>query len=1347
MKSKLLQLLGLLYLIINSQYIFAKAEYSPHFRKINVNTGLSESSVYCILQDSKGYMWFGTKDGLNKYDGNSFRIFKGVNSNQADSQTLQNNFIRCLIQGNDSTIFIGTDAGLYVMNRLHESITYIDTKQFSDYQITSAITSLMEDKNGNIWIGTMLQGLYLYNPTEQTLQKIIAKGHKLEQKAIWAIYEDLSGDVWVGTRGGLLKYNKQKKKLEAIENMFYDIYQAEHEVLSICEDPRGYLWLGMWDDGLRMYDKKNNRYQSFYNKDTEAYHITHIRTLYCFSTNTILIGSDDGLYEFNTETKEIQRIDKPHYDYSLSDQSIYSIAKDREGGIWIGTYFGGVNYLPPSGSKIETYKPSIIPFSLSGKAVSQFCEAPNGNLWIGTEDGGLNFLDVQTKKITQPVKTSYHNLHALLMDDTDLWIGTFSRGIDIYNTRTGQLRNIQSTIDDEKTIDDNCVFSLYKTRSNDIYIGTTIGLCRYDRKSNSFIRIQEVRAFVYDIKEDETGNLWVATYGTGIKKREANTGKWIDYNQIKTIEDQIVNAKLISIYIDQQKRLFITSEGRGLFQYDYNTDSFTNITEADGLPNNVVYGILDDEDGNLWMSTNKGIAYFSSDLKNKKLYTVEDGLQSNQYNFKSFYKSRDGKLYFGGVNGFNCFYPSDLREKENRTLPSADITRFSLLADNDKELSIEIDQALKTSQKIVLPHNKASFSISYICLSYVAEPNNQYAYRLLNADKKWIFVGNNKTVTYVNLAPGEYEFQVKASNNDGVWNEEASSIQIKILPPLWLTTGAKISYLIIASLLIAFVIRFYVKKRTEKHKRQMHRFKREQETKAYKSKISFFTAIAHEIRTPLSLIRAPLEEIIHSKDGNESTKYNLSIIERNSNQLTELIDRLLNLQKMDSIRYKLNPEKVNLYTITYELYERFKITCEKKRIDFSLKASSQDLIVNTDVSAYQVIISNLLTNAIKFTQNKIIIDIEQKSANTYTVSIEDNGIGIPDKEKAYIFNPFYQTNQNNKNGGTGVGLYMAKQFSDILDGSLEVIDAIPSGTIFKFSFPNITQTEPNHPKEIMINLSEEVENDAKTVETVNTVQKENNRPTILVVDDNVEIVSYLENSLKEDYLVYTAHSAHEAFNLLKNDVLYDLIISDIMMPEIDGISFTKTIKSDSELNHIPIILLSAKTENSTKVEGLNSGADLFIEKPFSILFLKAQIQSLFKNRKKLIEIFNKKPFATYKAEFTSKNDKDFLKRVDIIIELQIADDSFSVESLAEQMGVSRSLLQRKLKRICQITPNEYIRDYKLKRACLLLLEKDIRINEVAFRVGFGSASYFTKVFTKVYGISPKEFINEHTENI
>ena len=642
-------------------------------------------------------------------------------------------------------------------------------------------------------------------------------------------------------------------------------------------------------------------------------------------------------------------------------------------------------------------------------------------------------------------------------------------------------------------------------------------------------------------------------------------------------------------------------------------------------------------------------------------------------------------------------------------------------------------QHINKKESVRLKYNNSSFTISFISLSFIAPTKNQYAYKLEGVDEDWIRIGNNRSVTYVNLAPGKYTFRVKASNNHNIWNENGAELRFEILPPFWFSLPAKILYFIAVLLLIYLLFRNYTKKHQIRQQKQLEAYKTEQETLSFKSKIEFFTNIAHEIRTPVSLIKAPLEEIISSGDGNAETKQNLSIIDKNSERLNVLINQLLDFRKMDSAEYTLNPYKFDLTKHLYELYDRFRKTAQKQNIDFQIIVTQQKTVIIFDPDALTKIIGNFLTNALKYGKDKIVMELVHNADGSFTISVSDNGKGIPDALKAKIFDPFYQIRSHENTKGTGIGLSLAKHLSEILGGNIRITDNPTGGSVFSFTFNELAENQSTR------GYQEEEANNL----TDAPIFKPEEKTHILVVEDNPEMLHFIENSLKTDYNVNTAGDASQAMSMIDENS-YDLIITDVMMPDTDGIEFTRQLHDNIAYSHIPVILLSAKTDNITKIEGLNAGADVFIEKPFSTAFLKAQIARLLANRKAILDSFNHSPLTPYSILTSNKSDMGFINRLNDEIDKNISDSDFSIESLTDKLYISRSNLQRKLKSICGYTPGDYLRTYRLKKATQLLIEDGLRINEVAYEVGFSSASYFTRCFVKQFGMLPKDFVKQHS---
>ena len=1308
------------------------------FRKYQVNNGLSENTVQAILQDRQGFLWFGTKDGLNRFDGKEYRIFR---NNPLNNGSIGNNFIRTIHEDSNGRLWIGTDNKIFIYNTATENFSPFDIKTAAGVSINSAITAICAENENIIWIGTMTQGAFCYTKDSGKLEQFTENDdfNSVESNLVWRIYKDFSETIWIGTRGGLSRFNRETRNFKKYRPSGNTNNAGDNEVLSIHEDADGDLWLGTWSGGLFKMDKQSQTFSGFFDSNSTPY-ITKIRAINGYEKNKLLIGSDDGLYLMEKTTGVIQRVDDPGDPSSLSDQNVYSIYNDREGGIWIGTYFGGVNYLSANRNAIEHYYQGYSDSYLSGKAVSQFCEDEKGNLWIATEDGGLNYFDVQKKQFRKirPQKTgnglSYHNLHSLLLDGDNLWIGTFSSGIDVLNIKTNTFKNYRFDSGNHNSIDDNCVFSLYKKKNAEIYVGTPFGLSRYNRAENNFERITEVRGFVYDMQEDSHGLFWVATYNDGVFQYNPVTKQWKNYvHNIKSTKSLNFN-KVIDVYVDDKQRLWFASEGRGICKYNYETDDFTTIDETKGLPNNVAYGILDDKYGNIWVSTNMGITKINPETLEMKTYTKEDGLQSNQFNYRSSYKARNGMFYFGGINGFNAFYPDNL--KDNNYVPPVIISAFEVL---DEENPFEPDSLLKTAinreKKITLKYNQASFKIGFISMSYQAVEKNRYACIMEGLEDKWRSVGNQNSLIFSNLEPGEYTFRVKGSNNDGIWNETGDYLQIKILPPFWKSNAAFMFYGLLFISGLFLIIRIFVRNSQKRHKQKIEEIKIEKEKELYDSKISFFTNIAHEIRTPVSLIKAPLENIVNSQQCPPEAKENLLVIERNTEKLLILVNQLLDFRKIEENQYRLSFAQTNVNDFLNDIYMSFKATGNRNNIALTAILPAKPVVANIDKDAIGKVISNLLSNALKFAVQKIEIHLnENKKAGMLEIRVTDDGPGIETELREKVFEPFFQiTNRETqaKTNGTGIGLSLARQLIERHSGKIFITGDKTAKCIFVVQVPT---NLPVTPVETVI--------DDEPADVAKSIHQSHHHPDkmyLLVVEDNEELQNFIEKNLKKEFNVFVANNGEEALKILEESTI-DLVLSDIVMPGIDGLELTRMIKQNEQYSHIPVILLSAKTNISTKIEGLEHGADIYIEKPFSLVYLKAQISSLIENRLRILDKFSKSPFISYGTIANNKRDEEFIQRINAEIEKNILDVDFSIEKLANNLSMSRSNLQRKIKGISGMAPNDYIRVYRLKKAADLLMKEDYRINEICYIVGFNSGSYFAKCFQKQFGVLPKDFV-------
>lgn len=1319
---------------------------SLSFRHYKVENGLSENSIFCSLQDSKGFMWFGTKEGLNRFDGNNFVVY---NQQLNNKKSLGNSFVHALYEDQRKTLWVGTERGIFLYSYLLNTFSFFDKRTPQNTIIDQSVISITEDKSGNIWIAST-NGLYKYNPGTD---KLVVYQHNpknptsINSSHANYVFCDSKGTIWAGTiNGGLTRYNP---KTDNFKNYYFPPVKKGSivSVLKIIEDSQGNLVLGTISDGLIIFDRKTEKAQNYLLGISSEY-IYYFRDILEYSPGVYLIGSEHGLIVFESYSGQITQIRASAVGAnSLSDNAIYSITKDKEGGIWIGTYFGGINYISPKPYMFELFSPLENNNSISGKAISQFCEDPKGNLWIGTEDGGLNYFDTQKKTFKYYPQSgknslSYINVHSLLLDGDNLWIGMFAGGLNVLNIKTGKFKHYTCTAD-PNSLNDNNVFSIYKDATGTIWVGTIEGLNRYNRANDNFDRIGDplLHTFVYDIFQDNTGLLWFGTSGRGAFSYNPLNKVWKHYENNPADPNSLAHNKIISIYQDNKKRLWFGTEGGGLCQYLYNKDHFKTYNLNNGLPNNVVYSVVSDRDY-LWVSTNKGLARFNPESKAIKVFTKADGLQGDQFNFKSGHKTRDGKIYFGGTNGFNAFYPEELRD--NKYVPPVAITNIQIF---NKDVPIApngspLKQSITFTDEITLSHNQSFLNFEFVALSFCAPEKNQYAYKLEGFDKHWITAGNDHKISYTNLPPGHYTLFIKGSNNDGVWNNEGVKLRIRVLPPFWASVWAYLFYIIAIAVLTYYVLKYFRTKREKEEQIRLERMQAQSEIDLYNAKIDFFTNIAHEIRTPLSLIKAPLDSLRKKNKDADSEEY-ISVMERNTNRLMALINQLLDFRKAEKNSYVVNFKQANINEFLQAIYDSFKHFTDSRSLNFELKTPAEALIVQADIECLTKIASNLLSNAIKHAKTKVVLSlvVDKKNQDYYEIQVFDDGDGINESEKEKIFQPFYQIKKDKtKNKGTGIGLALVKLLVELHGGKIGVESTVDEFTRFTVNFPTFKNMITDQDAEIRLPEQIIVPDIApRESKTKDFYLKNNELPALLIVEDNEELNHFLVNYFQEDFTVMSAENGSVAVKLLEN-FSPDLIISDIMMPEMDGLEFCKYVKTNTLYSHIPVVLLTAKTDIKFKIEGLEQGADAYLEKPFSVEHLEAQVINLLESREKLKENLISSPLTPVKSIGKNKADEAFLSEITNIIEANISDIDFSVDDLAQQIAMSRSNLYRKVKGLSGLTPNDFIRLVRLKKAVKLMQDGETRINEICYMVGFNTSSYFAKCFKSQFGILPKDFV-------
>lgn len=1314
--------------------IFCQAqsvEEHYYFKNLSIRNGLSQNTVNAILQDRKGFMWLGTKDGLNRYDGLSFRKFK---HDAANPRSIGNSFITSLYEDFNGNIWVGTDAGVYIYYPEKEAFEEFDCQSLEKTRIERSVSMIAGDKQGRVWIAMEAQGMFCYDARQKLL-----RNYPLSEISsnIKCFTFDSGGTLWLGFYGDGLYYSKDNL---ATVHPYGSPEDGKREfeggvITKIVQGNYNCLYIGSVKEGVSELNLTSGQVRNLLAIDESGESI-FCRDLLPYSDNELWIGTESGIYIYNLRTAQFIHLRASLYDsYSLSDNAIYALYKDREEGLWIGSYFGGVDYYPRQYTYFAKYYPKNIANSLHGKRVREFCRADDGTLWIGTEDGGLNHFNPKTKEFHffEP-SAGFTNIHGLCMDGSHLWVGTFSKGLRVIDTRTGVILRTYTEGHTSHSLNDNSIFSICRTSAGEIYLGTLFGLLRYNRTQDNFDRIPELNGkFVYDIKEDSYGNLWLATYANGAYCYDVSARRWKNYVFDAEDEKSLPYDKVLSVFEDSYRQIWLTTQGGGFCLFHPDTETFTRYGLKDGLPNDVVYQIVEDDDRFLWLTTNNGLVRFDPKTMEMKVFSTANGLPTNQFNYRSGFKDEAGNIYLGSINGFVAFDPRTFAE--NRQVPAVAITDFLLF---NKEVPVgETDSPLKSSitfsDKVVLTADQNSFSFRIAALSYQAPRMNKLMYKLEGFDEGWLTIGESPLVTYSNLGYGDYVFKVKASNSDGVWNEQETSLHLSILPPFYLSGWAYCFYVLFFMGCLVCVIFYFKRRNYRKQHRQMEMLEQEKEREVYHAKIDFFTNVAHEIRTPLTLIKGPLENIILKKEVDSETKEDLYIMKQNTERLLNLTNQLLDFRKTETRGFRLNFTECDVVAVLRETYLRFTSLAKQKGLDFILELPQECFMADVNQEALTKIISNLLNNGVKYASTYLRISLETDE-KVFHIRTFNDGEMIPDTMKEEIFKPFVRLDKEDEvTTGTGIGLALSRSLAELHQGSL-MMEKGEEVNCFCLTLP-VNQDST-------ITLSAEnvsqVEENSCGWEQEETDTKEK-KPMILVVEDNPDMLAFVRKQLTTEYSVLTAMNGIEALAVLDNHYV-NLVVSDVMMPQMDGFELCKTIKSDLSYSHIPVVLLTAKTNIQSKIEGLELGADAYIEKPFSVEYLLANISSLIHNREKLRQTFAKSPFVAANTMALTKADEEFIWKLNDIIQANLHNPEFSMEDMADALKMSRSSFYRKIKGVLDLSPNEYLRLERLKQAAQLLKEGKSRVNEICYTVGFNSPSYFSKCFLKQFGVLPKDFI-------
>ncbi|MEM7370243.1 MAG: two-component regulator propeller domain-containing protein [Bacteroidota bacterium] len=1359
------------------------AQDTPVFSNIQYFTsdeGLSQSEVTAILQDRRGFLWIGTRGGLNRFDGYTFKVFQNEIGN---ANSLANNSIESLIEDHLGNIWIGTKSnGLsYYQPEYdrfeHFSVDHPDSSRLSG----NRIISLIESEAGEIWMGTWENGLTILDPQSKRTRHLFAG------VTIQMITQSQDGHIWIASPNGLYKLSG--------EGVLLDHYYNHQRFTSVLEDPLSQqLFLGTWGAGLFQFDREKEELRAIatdypHKKEGRPINMHFIHT---DRQKRIWIGSWGGGWNlYQRDTGRLIRYDL-HDENKDGDRELYRdvlcVHQDRSGIFWVGTNGGGLCKLD------ERIKQFGLKRNASGMAgfprepIWSVLKDQDEVLWVGTKGGE----DVHYSQDGQPFQRlslplppgSKPGAKVIYEDHYEnLWLTTKHSLYRIEKNAETYAFHQQSIIEEKQStpIRQSHISAFLQTSDGTYWFGRQLdGL----RKSIDTGPLSQRTFKVYEqgeeagslqhyrvscLLEDQEKRLWVGTYG-GLHLYQEETDSFLHYPKKQGDVSSLSSDIIICMYEDRRKRLWVgTPNGLNLaIPLGGDSLAFRCFQEQDGLPNNYIHGILEDDKGNLWVSTNKGISTFNPDKGIFLNYDVNDGLQSNSFMENVAYRDKEGIFYFGGIRGLNFFHPDSI--VNHSVAPPILLTGLKVFNQevrvgmpfNDR---IILDKSIEYSQEIHLSHRENVFSIEYTALDFYAPFGNTYVYMMDGLEEEWNTVGGQRSVTYTNLKPQKYTFRVKAVNSKGVWSESEARLAIEILPPFWASWQAFILYgMLIMGLLLLY--RHIISLQNGlKNKLEIARLEREKEMEMAEMKTRFFTNITHELRSPLTLITGPLEQLKEEEELGGRLKEMVASIHRNGQRLLGLVNQLLDFRKAESGNMSLQAAEGNFRNFAHEVYLSFRMLAEHQQITFRFEHSDQEIPLYYDRDKMEIVLCNLLSNAFKYTSTGQQIDfcVRQVSQSPDSLKaqfpqgfceilVRDNGLGMGGEVVEKIFDRFYQIANTDtvKLVGTGIGLSLAKTLVELHKGSIEAESQLGEGSTFTVHLPlgnaHLSQADmidgfknSEHTSHYHKPIAREMARGGRTDMPRSILPP---LAKLLIVEDNPEIRIFIRNIFEKLYEVAEAENGEEGLEMVDTWVP-DLIISDLMMPKMDGLAFCKQIKEGESTAHIPVILLTARTSTVFQVKGYDSGADAYITKPFQPVVLKAQVNGLLAGREKLKSFFTQTIRLKAVENSSLSPDQQFLSDVIKLVEDNLMNEAFSRDFLAKSLAMSPSTFYRKIKALTGYTSSAFIRSIRLKKAAETMQSTSYNISEIAFMVGFNDLKYFRTSFREQFGMNPSEYLQKN----
>lgn len=1323
------------------------------FRTLSVDDGLSQNTVWAIMQDRNDKIWIGTSDGLNRYDGYSFTTYYHTSD---DSLAIGNNDIRSLCTDAEGTIWVGTLVGLSRYN--------IETNNFTNYslhEIPIQVIDIVDIPQENKLFLATNNGLISFDKTSKKLTPIPLLKH-LTVNSICKV----GNELLLGTSKGVYLYSTDSKSIRHVLPLL-----SEVAIASIIYDAQAQCyWIGTLKKGIYCVNSQlqiTRQYQL--DKKYLCSPANTIRVLKQYTDKKIWIGSTEALFLFDPTEETFERYQFTYgKGFSLAHYSIRSLFIDIQKGIWVGTFYGGLSYYHPLAPAFNTLKRSTTSNSLNDNIISCIVEEPSTeNLWIGTNDGGVNYYNRQKGLFTSYQASEKentlksNNIKAIYPEASrDIYVGTHSGGLSYIHVRTGQVENFRIP---QMDAEDNSCYTLLNDGDH-FWVGSMVGLWLFNKQTKQFHQHPLIKenpelsgVLIFNLFRDSDNRIWIATEKglflyTGEKKVIQLTDQ-LSYNPSSYIIAYCIKE-------DARKNIWIASTN-GLYQYAPDATFRRRYTTSDGLPNNYIYGILEDNMNRLWLSTNKGLSCFDTQTGKFYNYRQEDGLSHNEFNQYAYCKGSDNTLYFGGLDGITYFEP--FRFMENSFTPQPDITGISILNQPVTYASNGASQVSRDQMgnliSITFPFSQSQFNIQYTVSNYLGDKRNEFAYQLEGFDKQWNYTFE-RNISYSNLHPGRYVFKVKACNNNGKWCDTPTEFLVYITPMWYQTWIAKTVFVLLSLGLLAFIVYFFIGRAKMKMQMQMEHYKYSKNEEINQEKVKFYMNMSHELRTPLSLIIAPLEELIgQSRMLDQKMQQKLKYIYQNSHRLLHIINQLLDFRKAEAGALPIQVELCDIEDWSMQIFSIFRNKALKKKTNYQFRSSLNHKLLPADKRYIETILMNLLSNAFKFTPDNGNIEVAlYEEENSYILQVRDSGKGIPKEKLKKVFERFYQADEYDQ--GTGIGLSLVKCLIDKHHGKITTDSEVNQFTEFRISLPkdisafsaNELATQSIQAKDSPFQQPEGFgqETVSETQEEEINEKREEEKPTILLVDDNEEMLNYLKSTLISQYHVIIASNGRIAMNIMKNQEI-DIVLSDVMMPEINGLKLCEMIKRNLQTCHIPVILLSAKSSLDDQTSGIETGADDYIGKPFSVPLLKGKISNILKSRERIIHYYQNSNSNSMSQESTPQSvlnstDSKFLNNTIQIIEENVDNDDFSTDDLANQLGMSRSNLYLKMSSIAGEPPSNFIRRIRFNKVCKLLLEEKYSIAEISYMTGFSSPSYLTNSFKKHMGVLPSEFIKQHRTN-